>query len=58
LKKEQIIKTLYTPKINLLIDRNIKNINIPYKLSNKDERSNIYNDMYINEKQIINFKNK
>jgi len=58
LKKEQILKTLYTPKINLLIDKNIKNINIPSKLSNKDERSTIYNSLYIKEEKIIKFENK
>jgi len=58
LKKEQVVKTLYTPKINLLIDRNIKNINLPKKLSNKDERKNIYNTIYIKEEKIIKFENK
>lgn len=58
LKKEQIVKTLYTPKLNLLIDQNIKNINIPSELANKDERKKLYNDIYIKEKKIIKFKNK
>jgi hypothetical protein len=58
LKKEQIIKTLYTPKINLLIDRNIKNVSIPPELANKDERSEIYNTLYIKEEKIIKFWNK
>ena len=58
LKKEQIIKVLYTPKINLLIDRNIKNISIPNKLKNKDERKYIYDSLYIKEEKIIKFENK
>ena len=58
LRKEQVIKTLYTPKINLLIDKNIKNINIPDKLVNKSAREDIYNSIYIKEEKIINFKNK
>ena len=58
LKKEQIIKTLYTPKINLLIDKNIKNVSIPKKLANKNERSEIYNSIYIKEEKIIKFENK
>jgi hypothetical protein len=58
LKKEQIVKTLYTPKINLLIDKNIKNIDLPNKLSNKVERKNIYNTIYIKEEKIIKFENK
>ncbi len=57
-KKEQILKTLYTPKINLLIDKNIKNVSIPERLANKDERRKIYNTMYIKEEKIIKFENK
>jgi hypothetical protein len=56
--KEQIVKTLYTPKNNLLIDKNIKNVSIPSKLANKDERREIYNNIYINEEKIIKFENK
>ncbi len=58
LKKEQVIKTLYTPKINLLIDKNIKNILISDKFINKSNRKDIYDTIYINEEKIINFKNK
>lgn len=58
LMKEQIVKTLYTPKNNLLIDKNIKNVSIPSKLANKDERREIYNNIYINEEKIIKFENK
>ncbi len=58
LKKEQIVKTLYTPKINLLIDKNIKNVKIPSTLINKTERKFIYDDIYIKEQKIINFENK
>jgi len=58
LKDEQIIKTLYSPKINLLIDKNIKNINLPNKFSNKIDRNNIYKDIYIKEKRIINTEDK
>ena len=58
LKKEQVVKTLYTPKINLLIDKNIKNINIADKLVNKSARKEIYNSIYIKEEKIINFTDK
>ena len=58
LEKEQIVKTLYTPKINLLIDKNIKNINIPDKLVNKSARKDIYDSIYIKEEKIINFTDK
>lgn len=58
LKNEQIIKTLYTPKINLLIDKNIKNIIVPEKLTDKTDRRIIFNNMYVKWENIINFKDK
>jgi hypothetical protein len=58
LQSEQIIKTLYSPKINLLIDKNIKNISIPKKLMNKSERKDLFKSIYIKENKIINFENK
>lgn len=58
LQKEQVVKTLYTPKINLLIDKNIKNVKIYDKLINKSERKYIFDSIYIKEEKIINFENK
>jgi hypothetical protein len=58
LQSEQIIKTLYSPKINLLIDKDIKNISIPNKLNNKSERKDLFTSIYIKENKIINFENK
>lgn len=58
LKKEEIVKTLYTPKINLLIDKNIKNIVYPEVLVNKSARKDIYNYLYTKDEKIINFENK
>jgi len=58
LKKEQIIKTLYTPKINLLIDKKIKDIYLPSNIPNKSLRSEIYNSAHIKEKKTINMENK
>ena len=58
LKKEQIVKTLYTPKINFLIDKNIKEISIDKKLINKSDRKSIYDNIYMKEEKIINFENK
>ncbi|MDP2090683.1 MAG: ABC transporter substrate-binding protein [Candidatus Gracilibacteria bacterium] len=58
LKAEKIVKTLYTPKINLLIDKNIKNVELPSKLVNNSARKEIFNSMYTKEEKIINFKNK
>lgn len=58
LKEEQVLKTLYTPKINLLIYKDVKigktYENIPYK----SERSWILENSYIKEKKVINFKEK
>jgi len=58
LKEEQVIKTLYTPKINLLVDKNLKNELIYDKIPNKYLRSYILNSSYIKEDKIINFENK
>ena len=58
LSKQQIIKVLYSPKINLLIDKNISNVIIPKILTNKSSRSLIYKHIYIKEDRIINFYNK
>jgi hypothetical protein len=58
LEKEQILKTLYTPKIDILIDKNIKNTSLQEYIPNKSLRSEIFNNMYILDKKIINFENK
>lgn len=58
LKEEQVIKTLYTPKINLLVDKNLKNEVEYTSLPDKHLRSYILKSSYINENKIINFKNK
>ncbi|MDD2907878.1 MAG: ABC transporter substrate-binding protein [Candidatus Gracilibacteria bacterium] len=58
LKDEQVIKTLYTPKINLLVDKNLKNKFAYNKLPNKALRSYVLNSSYIKENKIINFENK
>jgi hypothetical protein len=58
LQKEQILKTLYTPKINLLIDKNINNIDFPNYIPDNSLRIDILDKAYINEKRIIDFDNK
>jgi len=58
LEKEQIIKTLYTPKINILIDKNIKNTKLKEYIPNRSLRSEILNNMYFLDKKTINFENK
>jgi RAB protein geranylgeranyltransferase component A len=58
LEKEQILKTLYTPKTSILIDKNIKNTQLKEYIPNKSIRSEILSNMYILDKKIINFENK
>jgi len=58
LKDEQIIKTLYTPIINNLVDKNIKNYSIPKELPNKYMRQQSIYNSYILEKKFINLDNK
>ncbi|MDD3302328.1 MAG: ABC transporter substrate-binding protein [Candidatus Gracilibacteria bacterium] len=58
IKGEQVIKTLYTPIIDLLIDKNIKNINIDKYSSGQINRVNYLSTIYINEKKDINYTNK
>jgi len=58
LKNEQLIKTLYTPFINNLVDKNIKNYFLPKELPSKSLRvESIYNS-YILEQKFINLDNK
>lgn len=58
LKEEQVVKSLYTPKINLLVDKTINTSLLPDELPNKELRSNILYNSYMREKKTINFENK
>lgn len=58
LKEEQVVKTLYTPKINLLVDKNLKNTNTINYLPNTSLRWYILNSIYIREDRSIVFENK
>jgi len=58
LKDEQILKTLYTPKISLLIDKKIKDIKLKEQIPNKELRNEIYDKVHIKEKRILNLENK
>ncbi|MCP4523538.1 MAG: hypothetical protein GY828_04940 [Candidatus Gracilibacteria bacterium] len=58
IKDENIIKTLYTPKQRLIIDKNIKTTSFPEKLQNKQLRTTLYNNLYTNEQKIVNFDQK
>ena len=58
LRNEQIMKVLYTPILSQLVDKNIKNYNIPETLPEKSLRRNALKESYISEKKIISFENK
>jgi hypothetical protein len=58
LKKEQVVKTLYTPKINLLLDKNLKIEKIYEEFPNKVMRAYILDSSYIKDDRIINYKSK
>ncbi|NDK08284.1 hypothetical protein EOM39_03465 [Candidatus Gracilibacteria bacterium] len=59
IKDEQVVKTLYTPMLNLLIDKNIKNKNKKdLSFSGQIDRIGYLSDIYISEKREINSKNK
>lgn len=58
LKEEQIIKTLYSPKQKLVIDKNIHISPFPTKLQTKHLRTILYNRLYTNEKRVINTEEK
>ncbi len=58
LKDEQIVKTLYTPINNLLVDKNIKNFSISDSLPSQVSRFNYLSKVYVNEKRNINYEKK
>lgn len=58
LKEEQVLKTLYTPKINLLIDKKIKIENKNSSLPYKSERNSILENAYIKEEKVIDLSDK
>lgn len=58
LKQEQVIKTLYTPKSNLLVDKNLKIEKVYEKLPAKYLRSYILNSSYTKDEKVINYSNK
>lgn len=58
LKEEQIVKTLYIPMINLLVDKNIKNFSMSGSLPSQVGRFDYLSKVYVNEKRNINYENK
>ena len=55
---ENIMKVLYTPKIQLLVDRNIKNFYFPDSLPDSRLRFFALTATYLEEKKIINTEGK
>lgn len=53
LRSDVLMKVFYTPKNNLLIDRNIKNFELPSILAESSDRYQSLTDMYLEEKKII-----
>lgn len=58
LRQEQITKVLYTPIINNLVDKNIKNYSLEKYIPNKELRIEALNNSFILEKKIIKTKDK
>jgi hypothetical protein len=58
LKEEQVVKILYTPIINNLVDKNIKNYTITDYIKDKSLRTQALENAYILENKIVNLKNK
>jgi hypothetical protein len=56
--EESIIKVFYTPKIQLLVDKNIKNFSLPDFLPDSKHRYYPLLQSYLSEKRIINSDDK
>lgn len=58
LKNEQVVKILYTPLINNLVDKNIKDYNNVYYIPDKSFRNQLIENIYVINKKILNLENK
>lgn len=58
LKEEQVLKTLYTPKINLLVDKNLKIWKVFEQIPSKYLRSYVLNSSYTKDEKVIDIENK
>lgn len=58
IKEEQVVKTLYTPLVNFLVDKNIKDFKMDSSLPNQVSRFDYLQNIYVNEKRNINYENK
>jgi hypothetical protein len=56
--KESIMKVIYTPKIHLLVDKNIKNFSLPTFLPDSRHRYYPLIQSYLSEKRIIQSEEK
>ena len=58
LKEEQIMKTLYSPKLKLLVDKNIENYSLASYMPDDIYRLNPLINSYISKKKTIDTENK
>lgn len=58
LRQEHTLKVLYTPKTQLLVDKNIKNFSLPVHLPDVKHRYFPLLDAYLSEKKIISTEEK
>jgi len=58
MQEENIIHTLYTPYISLLIDKNIKNFSLPSYLPDTKHRSYPLWESYLSEKRVVQLEEK
>jgi ABC-type transport system substrate-binding protein len=58
IKQEAIVKTLYTPIMKQLVDKNIKNFSLTERLTDDTLRFDGLRDAYMLQKRIINYSEK
>lgn len=58
LSEENIMEILYTPKLHLLVDKNIRDFSLPAYLPDDSLRSQALLKSYLSEKKSIDFKHK
>jgi ABC-type oligopeptide transport system substrate-binding subunit len=56
--EEQVVKTLYSPKQKLIVDKNIKISPFPQNVQNVNLRTILYDRLYTNEKKVIDLWSK
>jgi len=58
LQQESVMKTLYTPRLSLLVDKSIKNFSFPENIKDDLLRIDALKNSYISEKKIMNLEGK